>query len=199
MASETQELLPEDIPDKWLERIRAVVKAEKPGFWRAVITSSLMATLISVGFSYLSNRELENVKARLELKKDNVRSRVVAYNRLSQSLVKFADKVEGFANFVQIMNRTQLDRKSMEHIQRELNSVGQAEQDLDGARIDPVLNGSHAQERVEKCLRGLNPALADARRNPPASIPQLQSAAAEMRNIANKIQDDISTEISTIR
>jgi hypothetical protein len=103
MTSEHQALLPDDIPDKWLERIRAVVRAEKPSFWQTVIASSLVATLIGVGFSYLANRDLENVKARLELQKDNVRSRVAAYSKLSQSLVKFADKVEGFANFVQIV------------------------------------------------------------------------------------------------
>ena len=116
MTSEHQALLPDDIPDKWLERIRAVVRAEKPSFWQTVIASSLVATLIGVGFSYLANRDLENVKARLELQKDNVRSRVAAYSKLSQSLVKFADKVEGFANFVQIVNRTKPDNKSVEHI-----------------------------------------------------------------------------------
>jgi len=199
MTSEHQALLPDDIPDKWLERIRAVVRAEKPSFWQTVIASSLVATLIGVGFSYLANRDLENVKARLELQKDNVRSRVAAYSKLSQSLVKFADKVEGFANFVQIVNRTKPDNKSVEHIQHELSTVGQAEQDLDSARNDPVLNGSHAQQRVQECLSQLNPALADARRDPSASVPRLESAAAEMRNIATAIQGDISAEISGIR
>ncbi|MBZ5615904.1 MAG: hypothetical protein LAO23_18005 [Acidobacteriia bacterium] len=203
---DNQLLVPEKIPPGWLDQIREVVKSEKPQLWLVLLTSSVLAAFIGAASSYwavrsttAANKELETIKTRLELEKETLRSRVAAYNKLSQNLNTFAERLEGFANFVQISGRDRPTPKRTAHIQQELRAVGISEHDMNDARNDPVLNGTHAQQIVDECLRQLNPALAKARKDPSASLSSIRSAVAQLRNIIPEIQRDVSNEISSIR
>jgi len=195
--------VPQKIPPGWLDEIKGVVKSEKPRLWPMFLTSSVLAALIGAASSHLdmrstieANKELERMKIRLELEKDTFRSKVAAYNKLSQSLNIFAERLEGFANFVQISGRDRPTPKRKAHIQQELRAVGASEQDLNDARNDPLLNGTHAQQIVNECLRQLNPALAKARSDPSASVAPIRSAVGQLRSIIPEIQRD---EISGIQ
>jgi hypothetical protein len=145
--------LPEKVPPGWLDQIREVVKSEKPRLWLVLLTSSVMAAVIAAASSYwaverkiTADKELETIKSRLEIEKDNARSRIAAYNKLSQNLNTFAERLEGFANFVQISGRDRPTPERVAHMQRELRAVGLSEQAVNDARNDPLLNGTRAQQ-----------------------------------------------------
>src|ERR1017187_1537228 len=83
--------LPEKVPPGWLDQIREIVKSEKPRLWLAILNSSIIAAVIAAAASYrtlerniAASKELETIKSRLELEKDNARSTIAAYNKLSQ-------------------------------------------------------------------------------------------------------------------
>jgi hypothetical protein len=88
-------------------------------------------------------------------------------------------------------------------MQRELRAVGLSEQAVNDARNDPLLNGTRAQQMVDKCLGELNPALSNAKSNTSASLATIQSAAEsaaeQLRHIISEIQRDISNEVSGIQ
>jgi hypothetical protein len=202
--------LPEKVPPGWLDQIREVVKSEKPRLWLVLLTSSVMAAVIAAASSYwaverkiTADKELETIKSRLEIEKDNARSRIAAYNKLSQNLNTFAERLEGFANFVQISGRDRPTPERVAHMQRELRAVGLSEQAVNDARNDPLLNGTRAQQMVDKCLGELNPALSNAKSNTSASLATIQSAAEsaaeQLRHIISEIQRDISNEVSGIQ
>jgi hypothetical protein len=182
------------------------VKSEKPRLWLAILNSSIIAAVIAAGASYwalerniTASKELETIKSRLELEKDNARSTIATYNRLSQNLNTFAERLEGFADFVEISERDKSTPERAAHIQRELRSVGLSEQGLNDARNDSALNGTLVQHRVNECLEQLNPALSKARNDPLASLVPIRHAVQRFREIIFEIQRDISNQVSGIR
>ncbi len=204
--SDGPSITPEGLPPAWLDQIRNVVKSEKPRLWLVLLTSSVMAALVAAVSSYwaverkiAADQNLETIKSRLELERDKARSRISAYNKLAQNLNTFAVRLDGFASFVQISRRDPSIPKRVEHIRRELDRVGDSEHGVIDARNDPLLNGTRAQQLVDNCLSKLNPALSNARINPSASLPQIQSAPAQLQEIITEVQRDVAKEISNIR
>ncbi len=204
--SDGPSITPEGLPPAWLDQIRNVVKSEKPRLWLVLLTSSVMAALVAAVSSYwaverkiAADQNLETIKSRLELERDKARSRISAYNKLAQNLNTFAVRLDGFASFVQISRRDPSTPKRVEHIRRELDRVGDSEHGVIDARNDPLLNGTRAQQLVDNCLSKLNPALSNARINPSASLPQIQSAPAQLQEIITEVQRDVAKEISNIR
>jgi len=199
--------LPEKIPPRWLDQITEVVKSQRRGIWlEFILTSSVMAALIGAGASYYTtkatiaaNEKLEQIKTRLELAKDNVRSKVAAYEKLSQNLNTFTERLEGFANLIEIAGRGRLTPRLAAHIRQELKGIGLSEGKMNDAKNDSLLNGTHARERVDECLQQLNPALAKARSDPSASLVPIRSAIGLLRDINPEIQHSISNEISSIK
>jgi hypothetical protein len=194
--------LPAEMPDAWIDQIKRIVK---PNWWTVILASSVLAAGISSALSYViavrnieANKQLEISKSRLELQRDLVRSRVTAYQGLSDNLNVLVIKLEGFCDIVSIADRYPPSAETNNRIQEQLKTAGLALRDVIGAKSKSPLDGSDRVKEVDNCLQKLGPALADARDNPRATLPRIKAAIECLRTSALNIQGQIPKELDTI-
>lgn len=195
-------VLPDKIPDGWLEQIKSALK---PSWWAVILGSSLVGTVIGSGVSLYTamktneaNRQLEQLKSGLELQKEAVRSRAAAYTKLAQSVNVLAMKLEGFEDLVQIAQRSSMTASSTVRIQEQLQAAGLAAREVIIARYDPVLSGSDLAREVDESMKELSPTLAAAKEDPVGSLPRIKSAIEQIRPLIPRIQGQTLKEIEGI-
>jgi hypothetical protein len=196
-------VLPDKFPDTWLDQIK---KGLKPTWWGAILGSSVLATLISSGLSYLiavknieENRRLEQAKSQRELRVEVVRSRSVAYTKLAQGLDGLAAKLEGVIDLVRIAQQSPINSRTVKRIQEQLNDAGLAARNVQTAKRDPVLSGTEAVKSVDDCMRDLTLALAAAQQNPLGYLGPIRTGVRRLRQLITQIQDQIPLEIDGIK
>jgi hypothetical protein len=194
--------LPDKMPDGWLDQIKSALK---PSWWAVIVSSSLLATAISSGISFYiaiknneANRQLEQLKSGLELQKEAVRFRMTAYTRLGQNLNVLAMKLEGFEDFMEIAKRSSMGAKTGERIQEQLKGAGLAARDVITARHEPLLSESELAKAVDESIKGVSPALAEAKLNPVGALPHIRSAIQKIRELIPRIDEQSLKEIESI-
>jgi hypothetical protein len=194
--------LPDKMPDGWLDQIKSVLK---PSWWAVIVSSSLLATAISSGVSFYiaiknneANKQLEQLKSGLELQKETVRSRMMAYTRLGQNLDVLAMKLEGFEDFMRIAQRSSISANTGERIQEQLRGAGLAVRDVITARHEPLLSESELAKAVDESMKDVSPTLADARLNPVGALPHIRPAIEKIRELIPRIYEQSLKEIETI-
>jgi hypothetical protein len=153
------EFLPDNMPEQWVEQINALLK---PKWWVLMLSSSLLAALLSSVISYgiavrniKANRELERTKSRLQFQLENAKVRTAAFARLAQSLNDLQLKLEGYEALVQIAQRSAISPSTANHLREECKPIGIALRNVVAANSEPMLAGSEVSKDVENLRRDL--------------------------------------------
>src|SRR6185312_6213320 len=105
----TPAILPDKMPDAWVDQLKNVVTGEKPKLWIILLGSSLIASAITSAVSVFTavmnikaSERVEQMKAQLELQKEIFRTRETAYSNLEKDLGLLDLKLQSLSSLVEI-------------------------------------------------------------------------------------------------
>jgi len=222
----TPAVLPDKMPEVWVEQVASVVKSEiasgvkseKTKIWFPLLMgSSVIAAVVSYSSScYNTNKtisatkdvvttnitatkELAGVTARLDAQKALVLVRQRAYIDIKQTLDDLVLKLQSFITTVQIAQHFPVNTTTRKQFDEELKDAGKAHKkviDTIGQRSE--VNGLAVVGDVGDLMGELSLALSAAQTNPEASLSHIESDKERIRQLSLRVQEQISKEIENI-